>query len=241
MLLVTNHQALLDVMSSRTYDFEKPWRARDFLARIIGFGLILSEGQAHRKQRRALTPAFNIKNIRALYGLMWEKTGLLLDEMESELRRNPFEVPTMGRIELSIWASRLTLDIIGPAAMGRDFQSLHNPENKVADSFTAILEPTREKMAFLAVNFVLPQWFARRLPWSLNKVVDKETGFLRDLCNEIVQEKRAAIVASGATAKELEADILGTMMMGGDFTDDELVDQMLTFLAAGVRPFTLLR
>lgn len=237
MLLVTSHQALLDVMSSRTYDFEKPWRARDFLARIIGFGLILSEGQAHRKQRRALTPAFNIKNIRALYGLMWEKTGLLLDEMESELRRNPFEeVSTMGKIELSIWASRLTLDIIGPAAMGRDFQSLHNPENKVADSFTAILEPTREEMAFLAINFVLPQWFARRLPWSLNKVVDNETGFLRDLCNEIVQEKRAAIVASGATAKELEADILGTMMMGGDFTDDELVDQMLTFLAAGVRP-----
>jgi cytochrome P450 len=36
------------------------------------------------------------------------------------------------------------------------------------------------------------------------------------------------------TAKELEADILGTMMVGGDFTDDELVDQMLTFLAAGV-------
>lgn len=234
MLLVTSHQALLDVMSSRTYDFEKPWRARDFLARIIGFGLILSEGQAHRKQRRALTPAFSIKNIRALYGLMWEKTGLLLDEMESELRRNPFEeVSTMGKIELSIWASRLTLDIIGPAAMGRDFQSLHNPENKVADSFTAILEPTREKMAFLAINFMLPQWFARRLPWSLNKVVDNETGFLRDLCNEIVQEKRAAIVASGATAKELEADILGTMMMGGDFTDDELVDQMLTFLAAG--------
>lgn len=236
MLLVTNHQALLDVMSSRTYDFEKPWRARDFLARIIGFGLILSEGQAHRKQRRALTPAFNIKNIRALYGLMWEKTGLLLDEMESELQRNPFEeVSSMGKIELSIWASRLTLDIIGPAAMGRDFRSLHNPENKVADSFSAILEPTREKMAFLAVNFVLPQWFAKRLPWSLNEVVDNETGFLRDLCNEIVQEKRAAIVASGATAKELEADILGTMMMGGDFTDDELVDQMLTFLAAGVR------
>ncbi|KAB8205654.1 Cytochrome P450 [Aspergillus parasiticus SU-1] len=236
-LLATNHQALLDIMSTNTYDFEKPWRARDFLARIIGFGLILSEGSAHKKQRRALTPSFNVKNIRALYSLMWEKTGLLMDELEKEIKQNPMDGTNAqsgeGKIEMSVWASRLTLDIIGPAAMGRDFRSLHNPENKVADSFLAILEPTKEKMAFLAVNFALPQWFARRIPWRLNKVINDETGFLRDLCRDIVHEKRASITATKATAKELEADILGTMMLGGDFTDDELIDQMLTFLAAG--------
>ncbi|OGM41331.1 cytochrome P450 monooxygenase [Aspergillus bombycis] len=236
-LLATNHQALLDIMSTNTYDFEKPWRARDFLARIIGFGLILSEGSAHKKQRRALTPSFNVKNIRALYSLMWEKTGLLMDELEKEIEQNPMDGTNAesgeGKIEMSVWASRLTLDIIGPAAMGRDFRSLHNPENKVADSFLAILEPTKEKMAFLAVNFALPQWFARRIPWRLNKVINDETGFLRELCRDIVHEKRASITATKATAKELEADILGTMMLGGDFTDDELIDQMLTFLAAG--------
>ncbi|KAB8258464.1 cytochrome P450 [Aspergillus pseudonomiae] len=236
-LLATNHQALLDIMSTNTYDFEKPWRARSFLARIIGFGLILSEGSAHKKQRRALTPSFNVKNIRALYSLMWEKTGLLMDELEKEIKQNPMDGTNAesgeGKIEMSVWASRLTLDIIGPAAMGRDFRSLHNPENKVADSFLAILEPTKEKMAFLAVNFALPQWFARRIPWRLNKVVNDQTGFLRDLCRDIVHEKRASIASTKATAKELEADILGTMMLGGDFTDDELIDQMLTFLAAG--------
>ncbi|GLA36609.1 hypothetical protein AnigIFM63309_002930 [Aspergillus niger] len=226
-LLATNHQALLDIMSTNTYDFEKPWRTREFLARIIGFGLILSEGSAHKKQRRALTPSFNVRHIRALYGLMWEKTGLLMDELQKEMDANE------GCVEMSVWASRLTLDIIGPAAMGRDFRSLHNPENKVADSFLAILEPTREKIAFLAVNVLLPQWFARKLPWRLNKVIDTETGYLRDLCKDIVAEKRAAILGTKATAAELEADILGTMMLGGDFSDDELVDQMLTFLAAG--------
>lgn len=118
--------------------------------------------------------------------------------------------------------------------MGRDFRSLQTPENKVADSFLAILEPTKEKMAFLAMNMTLPQWFTRHIPWKLNRVVSMETGFLRDMCSDIVREKKAAITASGVAAKELEADILGTMMMGGDFSDSELVDQMLTFLAAGV-------
>lgn len=107
-LLATNHQALLDIMSTNTYDFEKPWRARGFLARIIGFGLILSEGSAHKKQRRALTPSFNVKNIRALYSLMWEKTGLLMDELEKQIKQNPMDGTNAqsgeGKIEMSVWA-----------------------------------------------------------------------------------------------------------------------------------------
>lgn len=236
-LLATNHKALLDIMSTNTYDFEKPPRAREFLARIIGYGLILSEGAAHKRQRKALLPSFNFKNIRAMYALMWEKTGLLMDELEREIALHPMDgtrpEDREGKVEMSVWASRLTLDVIGPVAMGRDFRSLQNTENKVADSFLAILEPTKEKMAFLAVNFVLPQWLAQRLPWRLNRVIENETTFLRNLCKDIVQEKRATIASTKATAEQLEADILGTMMLGGDFSDDELVDQMLTFLAAG--------
>ncbi|KAJ5684864.1 uncharacterized protein N7477_001209 [Penicillium maclennaniae] len=236
-LIPTNHQALLDIMSTNTYDFEKPWRARNFLARILGFGLILSEGPAHKRQRKALTPAFNIKNIRAMYSLMWDKTNQLLVEMEKELKLNPMEGTNpkdgVGKLEMGVWGSRLTLDIIGPAAMGRDFRSLQNLDNRVAESFLNILEPTTEKMAFLAMNFTLPQWIAQRVPWRLNQVVANETGFLRNLCTDIVIEKRKFLADSKASAKDLEADILGTMMLGGDFSDTELVDQMLTFLAAG--------
>jgi cytochrome P450 len=89
-------------------------------------------------------------------------------------------------------------------------------------------------MAFLAMNFTLPQWIAQRVPWRMNDVITNETNFLRNLCNDIVREKRQTLAESKASAKDLEADILGTMMLGGDFSDTELVDQMLTFLAAGV-------
>lgn len=103
-LLATNHQALLDVMNTNTYDFEKPWMVRNFLARIIGFGLILSEGGMHKKQRKTLTPAFNVKNIRALYPLMWEKTGILLSQLENEIKENPSGSGQTGNLELGVWA-----------------------------------------------------------------------------------------------------------------------------------------
>lgn len=107
-VIPTNHQALLDVMSTNTYDFEKPWRMRNFLARIIGFGMITSEGLAHKKQRKALTPAFNIKNIRSMYSLMWSKTGQLLDELEKDIKVNPMDGMSPedleGKVEMSEWA-----------------------------------------------------------------------------------------------------------------------------------------
>lgn len=118
--------------------------------------------------------------------------------------------------------------------MGRDFCSLQNSENKIAETFSSILEPSTEKVAFLALNFVFPQWITQRLPWRLNDVITHDTKFLRETCDEIVREKRESLAASKASVEDLEADILGTMMLGGDFSDTELVDQMLTFLAAGV-------
>lgn len=116
--------------------------------------------------------------------------------------------------------------------MGRDFQSLTHDRNQVSDSFQVILEPSRDKIVFLALNFILPQWISRKLPLKLNGVLDTETGFLRRVCGEIVQEKRFAMSRKSAE-QEPEADILGSMLQNSDFTNSELIDQMLTFLAAG--------
>lgn len=88
-VLTTNHRALLDVLHTHSYDFIKPPGGREFLARGLGYGLILSEGDAHRAQRKAVTPAFTIRNIRAMYPLMWTKTQLFLRQLEREIKFHP--------------------------------------------------------------------------------------------------------------------------------------------------------
>ena len=109
-LLVRSPQALRDVLNTRTYDFQKPWGIRAFLARVIGFGLILSEGAAHKKQKKALTPAFHIRNIRDLYQLMWEKTNIFLRQVEIDIRSHPASASSgeksnvVGYTEISEWA-----------------------------------------------------------------------------------------------------------------------------------------
>lgn len=107
-LLATNHRALMDVLNTNSYDFVKPPGGRAFLARGLGYGLILSEGDAHRAQRKAVTPAFTMRNIRAMYPLMWSKTQLFLKQLEKEIRMRP-EAGTrsdgaVGVVEIGGWA-----------------------------------------------------------------------------------------------------------------------------------------
>ncbi|KAJ5818980.1 hypothetical protein N7474_004571 [Penicillium riverlandense] len=234
-LLVTNQQALMDVLHTHSYDFVKPLGARQFLARGLGYGLILSEGDAHRTQRKALTPAFTIKNIRAMHPLMWEKTLVFLQKLDGEIRRYPAPRENGGEagyVEMIDWASRLTLDIIGPAAIGRDFQSMENEDEPVSKNFSAILKPSADLLILFGASLLFPQWLVRLIPCKSNLVLPGKVAHLRRLFHTILEEKRASLLMNKSTA-DVEGDILGTMMRGGEFSDSELVDQMLTFLAAG--------
>lgn len=143
--------------------------------------------------------------------------------------------PTMFVYSLThLLYSRLTLDIIGPAAIGRDFQSLENENDPVSQNFNAILKPSADLLMLFAISIILPQWFVKRIPCNANSVLPEKVEYLRNLFSDILHEKRQQIAQEKTQKEAAEGDILGTMMRGGEFSDSELVDQMLTFLAAGV-------
>lgn len=219
-------EALRDIFSTNSYHWAKPWGIRAFLARIIGFGLILAEGDAHKQQRKFLTPAFNIRNIRALCSLMWNKTNIFLDQLEKQNAEK-------GSVEITYWASRLTLDIIGPAALSRDFQTMTSADDPIARAFRELLEPTPSLVTFMVANMFLPQWLATRLPVKANRLIAKECSRIRESCRQILVEKRDTHSKLKNAEEAKEDDILQHIMTTGQFSDDEIIDQMLTFLTAG--------
>lgn len=82
---------------------------------------------------------------------------------------------------------------------------------------------------------MLPQWLVRRIPCNANIALPRRVEYLRQVFHDILREKRTQLVIEKTPQEHGEGDILGTMMRGGEFSDSELVDQMLTLLAAGVR------
>lgn len=132
----------------------------------------------------------------------------------------------------------MTLDIIGPAAIGRDFQSLENENDPVSQNYTAILKPSADLLILFGASMLFPQWLVNIIPCKANFTLPRRVSYLRGVFHDILVEKRELLAREKSDQEPAEGDILGTMMRGGEFSDSELVDQMLTILAAGVSAFT---
>lgn len=145
-LIPTTPAAIAEVLTAHPYDYEKPARARRFLSRVLGHGLIVVEGPEHKFQRKNVAPAFSGKVIKELVPLFWSKSLQMVDVIadgghvgESS---QPLPAPTgpsvtpkepeQQDVEIGDFASRATLDIIGKACFGRDLNTLVNRDDELA-------------------------------------------------------------------------------------------------------------
>ncbi|KAI8680921.1 hypothetical protein NCS55_00341000 [Fusarium keratoplasticum] len=223
-IFVTNPRLLADVLVHRCYDFAKPTRISSFLRHILGDGLIIVEGDQHKFLRKNTTPAFHFRQIKNLYPMMWNKAEILTRTLNQEISttRSPI-------IELSTWASKVTLDIIGIAGLGRKFDAVEKKQDPLAGIYEELLEPDREKLIFAMMALALGLPFVRLIPWKMNDLFNHLTGSLNNICRPMIQEKRVAI-----TEKEDDHfDVLSLLIKTNNFSDEALKDQLLTFLAAG--------
>lgn len=241
-LLVTSPKALAEVLVTKNYDFIKPSMMRFGLGRILGFGILLAEGDEHKFQRKHLMPAFAFRHVKDLYPIFWEKAcegvramtqQVLVDAAREEepaasLTDAAAPQPT-ACLEVGGWASRTTLDIIGVAGLGRDFGAIADPTNKLFQTYNALFQPSRQARLLGMLGLVLPGWLVTRLPVQRNDDVAAAARTIRDTCRGLIREKQERLAR-----KELaDVDILSVALESGAFAEDNLVDQLMTFLAAG--------
>lgn len=226
-LIVTSPAALADILVHRSYDFEKPPFSRTFLKKFLGDGLLTSEGEEHKHHRKRIAPAFHFRHIKELYPVFWAKSIEFCGALNRELRERPNQV-----VEIGHFSTQVTMDIIGLAGLGRDIGSLRNSDDELIKNYEEILEPTKEKALYFISHIVLSPWVVSMLPWGLNKRVKILTGNLKRICSDFVADKKAKMKLD-STESPGNHDILSLMIRSNDFSDENLVDQLLTFLAAG--------
>ncbi|KAF2800716.1 cytochrome P450 3A4 [Melanomma pulvis-pyrius CBS 109.77] len=223
-LMPTTPAALADILVHKSYDWEKPSWVRTFLRQFLGDGLLISEGDEHRHQRKNIMPAFSFRHIKDLCPVFWSKSIELCEVVKADIWDKPEKV-----VEINHFSTQVTMDIIGLAGLGRDIGSLRNSDDELIKSYEEILEPTNEKGVYFVFHMLFPWWFMKALPWKLNERVKITSDSLKKICRDFVQEKRARMKMES----EEHVDILSTMIRSNNFSDDGIVDQLLTFLAAG--------
>lgn len=230
-VLVTKPRMLADLLTHKAYDFVKPLNGSGFLRQVLGDGLVVTEGDQHKFLRKNTMPAFSFRHIKNLYPIMWEKAELMttllrrevLLESSSKQTSKPSKV-----VEIGGWVSRATLDIIGVAGLGRDFATLTNAEDPLKAVYNQLLDPSPEKIVFAVLCLLFGVPFVRLIPWRMNKVFADLTSQLNEICMPMLRDKKEAIARGND-----HVDILSLLLKSGNFTDHQLKDQLLTFLAAG--------
>lgn len=224
-ILPTTPKVLAEVLNSQSYIFVKPQFFR-FSLRLLGNGILMAEGDEHKRQRKILTPAFHPRHLRSLFPLFWSKTREMVDLITAEIQASDAPDPI---IDFNSWGSRCTLDIIGKAGAGIDFNAMKYPDNDLFKIYQKVFTPTSGQLWIGIMNLIMPLWFMQNLPLKAVRDVSRAKDFIMKICLDMINTKRAQL----AEKKSGNSDILSIMIEEGSLSDEEMQNQLMTFMAAG--------
>ncbi|OXV05609.1 hypothetical protein Egran_06623 [Elaphomyces granulatus] len=227
-VLVTTPKAMAEVFSHKPYETQKTDIIRISLSRIVGNGLLMAEKDEHKAQRRNLMPAFSYRHVKDLYHIFWSKGAEMVKAIETHLQKDQAQDNV---VKIGNWAGRATLDIIGVAGMDQDFKSLQDPNNKLSSNYRKLLdEPSAFfKLLSLVGIFLVGLETIQNLPLTRNKEVNEAADYVRTIARQMIRQKKDKIEQK----QNDSVDIISVALESGGFSEENLVDQMMTFLAAG--------
>ncbi|KAL2819830.1 cytochrome P450 [Aspergillus granulosus] len=225
-ILLTSPKAIAEVLVSNTYAYTKHPNERSVIRRFLGNGLTISEGAEHRFQRKIITPIYAVRHVRAFYEVFWKKGVALAEAVEGEVTG----ALTSGcEVEINQWANRATMDIIGLAALGKEFGCLDGARSELFETYQEIFTWAPEKDVFMALNRIVPRGFVQWLPWKVNERIDITSATLRELCRALVRERIDEFRRSNGEGE----DLVARMIRMEGWEAEGLVEQLLTIIAAG--------
>ncbi|KAG9019419.1 hypothetical protein FRB90_002571 [Tulasnella sp. 427] len=234
--LITSDSRAVTHMINHAYAFPKPWAVREDFIELFGTGILSAEGDVHKRQRKIMNPCFGPAQIRDLMPIFYEK-ALKLREVWATSSEGEG-----GVIDILPWLTRTTLDVIGAAGFGYEFNSLTEGEgDELAQAFKAILDPPRSNPLTL-VWAVMQQKIPvlRILPGEISASKKKSKETTDRIGRKLIADKRKLVLEEKGTSAArdilsvlLRANMEDNLKDSERLSEDEVVGQIATMLLAG--------
>ncbi|KAF7331491.1 Cytochrome P450 [Mycena kentingensis (nom. inval.)] len=134
-IVLTDPKAILHFYQSERAVYTKTENDRTFIGNIFGRGVLWAEGETHKRQRKALTPAFSNAAIRRLTAVFFDSAYKLKSFWDAKLEASSDGSAT---IEVQEWMNRVALDSVGIAGFSHDFGYLDGQSSPVTRAFEAL-------------------------------------------------------------------------------------------------------
>lgn len=237
---------------NRTDIYRKPGYIQRFFLSVVGNGLATAEGEAHKKQRRVMGPAFGATQVGQFSGVFLAKANELRDKLTEIISSDESTSPTAKSsnhaVNLLPWLGKATLDVIGLAGFLYSFDSLNSSKgttNELREAFALISRRGETISLWTILTTFMP--ILRIIPVKQERDFAHAKSVMQRVGTQLIAERKAHILASIESgnidkAAIQDRDLLSLLLranMAQDLpdsqrmTDEEVLSQMPTFLAAG--------
>jgi cytochrome P450 len=212
--LIAHPDGVRHVLQENVKNYTKDHISYAMMRRMIGNGLVTSQGSFWLRQRRLAQPAFHRQRIAAMGQLMTTATNEMLDSWEAKTLSG-------GYFEVGEEMMQLTLRIVGEALFGTNIKAeaaiVHRAFNELSAQFIN---------RFRTFNILPPV-----LPTSADRRYRQAISELDAVVYRIIGERRRRNEDTG--------DLLSMLMLARDeetgesMDDKQLRDEVITMVIAG--------
>ncbi|KAG9050203.1 hypothetical protein FS837_007101 [Tulasnella sp. UAMH 9824] len=173
-------------------DYPKPPHVRTWLGKTFGQGVLFAEGEDHRRQRKIMNPCFGPSQVRELVPIFYEKAFELRDIWLGQIEASGSE---REEIDILVWLTRTTLDIIGLAGFDYEFKTLSIGEkDELIQAFIGLFNPTPTPPIIPLLANAIP--ILQLIPNHRAKVAARSKAVMHRVGQKLVQDKRSALAAT---------------------------------------------
>ncbi len=200
------------VLADNATNYYKGMGLAEARRRILGDGVLTSEGEAWRRQRRVISPAFRRERIAGFAGVVADAGAHLTQRLEAQ---------TGNVVDLAAEMTTLTMDVLGRTLLDADL----SPLNFLGPAFEAAQEQAMFEMVTLGA---LPLWLPlprhRRFRAARRRIEDAVRTLVRTREHD-ADTDRSDLISMLLRAARSERD--------ADTRRRGLRDQIVTILLAG--------
>ncbi|KAG2064190.1 cytochrome P450 [Suillus decipiens] len=199
----------------------------------VGRGVLWADGESHRRQRKALSPAFTVAAIRDLTSVFHEAAHKTVLAWDGEIELN--QRTHCAVIDVQKWMNNISLDSIGMGVLSHDFGALDGNDSDVAHALNAFGSSGNVSNNLVILAQIFPSIL--KLPIPRTQFARKFNLIMGKICQEMLsrtrKEKETGNVEQG------DKSCLGLLLKAEEsgesvgLTPQEVLDEARVLLLAG--------
>ncbi|KAF8169834.1 cytochrome P450 [Mycena galopus ATCC 62051] len=225
-VVLTDPKSIAHFAARETYGYVTTPRARRFREKIFGRGLFWAEGDSHKRQRRALNPAFSNVAIKNMTPVFFDSAYKAKAAWDVILESGP---PEGKVIEVQTWMNHISLDTIGLAGFAHDFGTLSGKTSSIATTFDTVgssSKPSFLHNVFFMLSSIMPVF--GYIPTSRSSMLNQLRKAMSDVGNSFLESTGS----DGTTSKSV-IGLLVKSASADKISHEEVKAQINVLLLAG--------